>query len=265
MRTLPLQFAVLILFGAPAALASSSAVTAQAFIEQRTNAQLPTGLNFRDEQGNAIRLEDFLGARPAILVLVYYSCPNLCPTTLRHLTQGLNGTSLRAGHDFDVIVASFDPRDTPADAARQKAACVAAYNHHDSAGWHFLTGTKPAIEQLTEAVGFHCTFDPDRGQFTHAAAIIVVSPAGRISHYFFGIDVSPADLESALRDAQARRSTAVDQPDQQYCVAYDPRDSATGRRVTRALQGLGVVWAFAIGGYIALKLTQEFRAREAGR
>ena len=204
-------------------------------------------------------------ARPAILVPVYFSCPNLCPMTLRHLTEGLNGIALRTGRDLDVIVASFDPRDTPADARRQKAACIAAYNHRDGAGWHFLVGSQPAIDQLTQAVGFHSTFDSQHGQFAHAVAIMVLTPQGKISHEFFGIDVSPADLESSLHDAQAGQATSVDQPDQQYCFAYDPSTSILGRRITRGLQALGVVWIAMIGGYISMKLTRELRAREGTR
>jgi protein SCO1/2 len=238
-----------------------TSIVQDAFIEQRTGALAPLDAPFNDEPGHAVHFGDYLGRKPAILVLVYFSCPNLCPMALRHLTEELNGTALDAGRDFDVIVVSFDPRDTPAQALAEKKAFLAGYRKRDGDGWHFLTGGQESIDRLTSAVGFHCRFDAEHNQFVHAAALIVLTPQGRVSHYFFGVDASPADVEAALGDATALRTTRVDQPDQQYCFQFEPGAGKYSKLIERALQVAGMAWVAALLGYISLKLTQDHRGR----
>ncbi|HSV13531.1 MAG TPA: SCO family protein [Tepidisphaeraceae bacterium] len=241
-----------------------AALPKTAFIEQHTGAVIPPELIFTDESGNDVQLGQMLAAKPTLLVLAYFSCPDLCPMTLRHLTQGLNGIALRAGDEFQVVVISFDSRDTPAAAAQQRLNYTRGYRHGDDAdGWHFLTGRQPMIDRLTAAVGYHCALDADVNRFAHAAGVMVVSPGGRLSHYFFGVDYSPADLEAAVRDAAAGRATVVDQPDQQYCYAYNPATGRRGRQIVAALRCSGVCWMLALFGYIGTKLTQEFRSRRS--
>lgn len=238
-----------------------TSIVQDAYIEQRTGALAPLDAPFEDEQSRAVHFGDYLGRKPAILVLVYFSCPNLCPMALRHLTEELNGTALDAGRDFDVIVVSFDPRDTPVRALEEKKAFLAGYRKRDGDGWHFLTGGQESIDRLTSAVGFHCRFDPEHNQFVHAAALIVLTPQGRTSHYFYGVDASPADVEAALGDATALRTTNVDQPDQQYCFQFEPGAGKYSKLAERALQVAGMTWVAALIGYISLKLTQDYRGR----
>lgn len=237
----------------------------QSYLEQNLGAQVPEDASFVDENGRNVRLGDYLGYTPALLVLGYFTCPDLCPMTFRHLTEELNGIGPVAGRGFQVIIISFDPRDTPDIAALQKQSCLRAYKWPmETAGWHFLTGKKEAAEAVARAVGFHYTFDQTHGKFCHPTGVMVLTPGGKLSHYFFGIDASPADIEAALHDAAAGRSTAVDQPDQQYCVDYDPRLSARGKIVTRIVDGGCIVWAAILFGYIGYKLVGEFHRRGSG-
>jgi protein SCO1/2 len=236
----------------------------RSYLEQRLLAQVPREAEFVDDRGQPVRLGDYLNTKPILLVLGYFSCPNLCPVAFGHLTEELNGVASRAGRDFDVVIVSFDPHDTPAVAASHKIACLHAYKWPATAeGWHFLTGKEPAIDSLTTAVGFHYTFDRQQQRFIHPTGVMVLTPAGTISHYFFGIDAAPADMEAAIHDAAAGRSTRVDQAEQQYCVSYDPTLSVRGRHITHALDAMCVGWAAILFGYIGFKLSGDIRRRKS--
>jgi protein SCO1/2 len=185
--------------------------------------------------------------------------------TFRHLTEELNGIGLVAGRDFQVIIISFDPRDTPEVAALQKQSCVRAYKWPaQTDGWHFLTGTRQSSDAVARAVGFHYTFDPTHNKFVHPTGIMALSPAGKLTHYCYGIDASPADIEGAIRDAAVGRGSSVDQPEQQYCADYDPRGTPRGRIVTRILDAGCIAWAGALFAYIACKLAGDAHRRGSG-
>ncbi|MGH7831971.1 MAG: SCO family protein, partial [Candidatus Binatia bacterium] len=155
--------------------------------EQRLNERLPLEIPFRDETGRAVRLGDYFGARPAVLALVYYRCEDLCPLTLDGLVRSLRALSFDAGREFDVVVISFDPRDTPALAAAKKEETVRRYGRDGaSGGWHFLTGGRDAIARLTEAVGFRPTYETERDRYAHATGIVLATPEGRLSRYLYG-------------------------------------------------------------------------------
>jgi protein SCO1 len=234
----------------------------QSYLQQKLGAQIPTNAPFVDDLGHSVRLGDYLGHGPMLLVLGYFTCPDLCPMTFRHLTEQLNGIAPIAGQDFQVIVISFDPTDTTERAAQQKDSCIRAYKWpSQTGGWHFLTGRQDAINAVASAVGFHYTFDQTQGRFIHPAGVMVLTPAGRLAHYFFGVDASPADMESALHDAAAGRATAVDQPAQEYCVNYDPTLTGRGRWITRILNTGCIAWAAVLFGYIGYKIVGEVHRR----
>jgi protein SCO1 len=235
----------------------------QSYLAQNLGSQIPLDVLFADDLGQAVRLGDYFGRVPTLLVLGYFTCPDLCPMTFRHLTEELNGIAPVVGRDFQVIIISFDPRDTAALAAEQKRSCLRAYKWPQQAdGFHILTGHQDAIDAVARAVGFHFTFDQPQGRFVHPAGVMVLSPGGRLTHYFFGIDASPVDMESALHDAAAGRATAVDQHDQQYCVDYDPTVSPRGRWITRILYSACIAWAGSLFGYIGFKLVGDFSRRK---
>jgi protein SCO1/2 len=229
-------------------------------IDQRIGQAIPLNLSFTDDQGQPVQLSHYMHDRPAILVLAYYTCPNLCPMLQRHLTQGLNGIALVAGRDFDVVIASIDPDDTIDAARQQKLATIRAYRYRDQAdGFHYLTGDQSSITRLEEAVGFHCVPNPERKQFAHALGAIVISPGGHISHAFLGVDFSPADLEASLKDAAIGKATTLAHADQQYCLDYSPATTRYGRIAVHTLQGVAVVWVLLMLGYIGRELHRDWR------
>jgi len=259
---------VLGLFLAPAARAADTRppFLRDVGIDQRLGQRLPLDAIFQDEQGRPVRLGQYFGARPVILVLAYYNCPMLCTQVLGGLVSSLRVLSFDAGKDFDVVAVSFDPRDRPADAAAKKAPYVAEYGRPGAAaGWHFLTGSSASIERLTGAVGFHYKYDESLGQFAHASAITVATPGGKLSHYFYGIEYAPRDLRLALIEASGNRiGSPVDQI-LLYCYHYDPKVGKYGAVVMNMLRFGGVVAVLILSTFLAVMWRRDHRRDAAAR
>lgn len=193
-------------------------------IEQRLQAQVPGDLEFRDELGRKVHLQDYFHDQPHILVLAYYRCPKLCTLVLNGLSDAIRALpGLQLGRHYNIITVSFDPRETSARAAEKKRNYVAQLQRPGAEGaWHFLTGQQPAIERLTEAVGFHYAYDPQSEQFAHASAIMLLTPDGKVSRYFYGVQYVPHDVRLGLVEAsQGKIGTPIDQL-LLYCYHYDP-------------------------------------------
>ena len=216
-------------------------------IDQKLNQQLPLELIFRDENGVPVKLGQYFGKKPVVLSLVYYNCPMLCTQILNGMVTTFRVLPFQIGKEFDVVTVSFDPRETPALAAAKKKTYVEylpqAAHANANAGWHFLTGDESTIKQLTQAVGFRYRFDEATNQFAHASAIMVATPEGKLSHYFYGIEYSARDLRLALVQSAANKiGSPVDQL-LLYCYHYDP---ATGK------YGAVVMNMIRLGGLVTL-------------
>src|SRR5215210_1966079 len=191
--------------------------------DQRLGEQLPLELPFRDEAGRAVKLGDYFGRRPAILVLAYYHCPMLCDMVLQGVETGLKPLSLDPGKDFDVVVASIDPAETPAMAAKKRREILARYARPGTeAGWHFLTGPPPSISRLANAVGFHYVYDPDRNEFAHAAGMVITTPGGKVSRYIFGLEYPARDIRLGLIESAGGKIGGLVDQVLLYCFHYDP-------------------------------------------
>ena len=220
-------------------------------IEQRLDAQLPPDLIFRDETGKAVKLGDYFGRKPLILNLVYYNCTMLCGEALAGLSSAMRLIKFDVGNEFDVVTVSFDPRETPEMAAAKKADYVKRYGRASAAGgWHFLTGQPESINALTKAVGFQYQYDPKTNQYAHATAIMVVTPQGRISRYFYGVDFPPKDLRMGLVEAsQSKIGNAVDAV-LLYCYHYNPETGKYGAMVGNILRMAGAATILLLGGLL---------------
>jgi protein SCO1/2 len=234
-------------------------------IEQRLDRPLPLELPFRDETGRTVRLRDYFGKRPVVLVLAYYNCPMLCTEVLNGLTAAMRVLTFDAGREFEVVTVSFDPRDTPADARAKKEPYVARYGRPTgAAGWHFLTGAPASIAGLTEAVGFRYAWDERIGQFAHATAIYVATPDGRLSRYFYGIEYAPRDVRLALVEAsRGKIGTPVDQL-LLYCYHYDPAAGRYGAVVMNMVRVAGVGAVVLLTTFLTLMWRRD-RRRDARR
>ena len=226
--------------------------------DQKVGQRVPADLVFRDETGRTVRLGDYFGKRPVLLSLVYYGCPMLCPLTLQGLTRSLKRLSFDAGREFEVVVVSFDPRETPAQAFAAKREALKDYGRPETAdGWHFLTGGAEPIRRLTQAVGFRYFYDSQVKQFAHAAGIVLLTPQGAASRYLYGIDFPVRNVRLGLVEAADNRiGSAVDQV-LLYCFHYDPvqgRYSAATLNIVRLAALLSVA---GLGLMIALLLRRE--------
>lgn len=196
-------------------------------IDQQLDAQVPLDLTFRDEQGQAVPLSRYIADDPVILTLGYYECPMLCSLVRRGLFDSLQTLQFSAGEQFDLVSVSIDPRENDHTATIHKAQYLQAYNRPGAAeGIHFLTGEEPAIRALADAVGFRYAYDEQTGQYAHPSGIMVLTPQGRISRYFYGIEYDAQDLRLALVEAADNQiGTPTDQV-LLLCYQYDP---ATGQ------------------------------------
>ncbi|HXO18751.1 MAG TPA: SCO family protein [Thermoanaerobaculia bacterium] len=235
--------------------------------DQRLGAQVPLDLSFRDEAGRAVRLGELFDPhdhRPVVFALAYYGCPMLCSVVLSDLAASLKVLSFDAGRQFDVLVVSFDPRDTPPLAAAKKREMVARYGHPGAAaGIHYLTGSEESIAALTKAVGFRYYFDRETRQFAHAAGVLVLTPGGRVARYLYGIEYPARDLRLALVEASGDRiGSPVDQL-LLYCFHYNP---VIGRysAVTLNLVRLGGA-ATVLGLFVMVVTLKRRESRGPGR
>src|SRR6267143_3970167 len=217
------------------------------------NAQLPLDLSFRDESGRDVQLREYFGRKPVVLALVYYGCPMLCNQVEMGVVGSLKMLSFNAGRDYEVIFVSFDTRETPDMAAKKKVAAVSRYARPETAsGWHFLTGKGEAVRALASAANFRYSFDEQHNLFAHASGIMLLTPDGRISRYFYGVEYPSRDVRLGLVDASAGKiGTPIDRA-LLFCYQYDPasaRYSASILAIIR-LGGILTVLCLVVGIFI---------------
>jgi protein SCO1/2 len=222
-------------------------------IDQNLGKQVPMDLAFRDEHGKVVRLGDYFdhSKKPVILALVYYKCPTLCTLVLNDLNRGMNGLStLSAGDDYQVVTVSFDPREGPDVALDKKEVYMQSYRRpHADEGWHFLTGDADSIKKLTSAVGFKYKYDPKFDQYVHPSGLVVLTPKGVVSRYFFGIDYDLKDLRLSLEEASGNKIGTFTDQILLYCFHYDPTSGKYSFRIIQAMQLGAVLTMGALGAF----------------
>jgi len=232
-------------------------------IEQRLDQQVPLDLQFKNETGKTVQLGDyFKSGRPVLLNLVYYTCPMLCGEELAGEASALGVLRFTPGNEYEVVSVSFNPDETPKDASEKKQVYIARMNEHlehktNGEGWHFLTGQQSEIKQLADAVGFHYRRDPRTGQFIHAAGIMIVTPAGKIAQYYYGVEFSPKDIRLGLIEASRDKiGTLVDQVTL-YCYHYDPNTGRYGAVVSNIMRLAGAATMLVLGGFLIVMFKRE--------
>lgn len=227
-------------------------------IEQRLNSQVPLDLTFRDEEGQLVPLRTYFGDKPVVFQLVYYKCQSLCPLSLHETVTSLRRVALVSGRDYDVIVASFDPADSPADAFEAKARYAKEFGRSGfDSGWHFLTGTQDSISRLAAAVGFRYRWDEPSRQFVHAGGIMVATPEGKLSRYFYGIQYAPADLRMALVDAAKHRIGSPVDYVLLFCFHYDATLGKYTLAIVNLLKVAGCLTVLLLAGLLYLLMRKD--------
>jgi protein SCO1/2 len=227
-------------------------------VDQHLDGQVPLDLQFRDETGKSVRLGDYFGKRPVILNLAYYGCTMLCGEVQSGIIGSLRALEFNPSTDFDIVTVSFDPKETPEQAAARKNSLLQRYHRPGAEqGWHFLTGDQHNIEALTRSVGFDYQYDPTVNQWAHAAAIMVLTPQGKISKYFYGVEFAPKDLRFGLIEASDNKiGTVVDQM-LLYCYHYNPATGKYGAVIMNVLRLAGVATVLILGGLIFILFRRD--------
>lgn len=238
---------------APAGIVAANAPTlppkfAGIGIEQKLNAQVPLDTAFRDETGASVPLRTYFSTRPVLLVPVYFRCPMLCSQVLSGVVAGLRPLSLKPGRDFEIVAVSFDPTDTPDDAAKKRHQYSTSYSSKAGPnGWHFLVGSEASIQAITQAVGFHYRWDPRTKMFLHASGVMVLTPEGRLARYLYGVEYEPKDLKLSLVEASHNRIGAPVDQILLFCYHYDPKTGKYGAVVLNTLRLAAILTLIVLG------------------
>jgi protein SCO1/2 len=233
-------------------------------VSQHLNQQLPLDAAFVDETGKAVKLGDYFGKRPAIVTLVYYNCPMLCSEEMDGLTSALEMVKLTPGKDFNVVIISIDPSETPELAAKKKAFYLKRYGRPETAaGWHYLTGTRPSIDAVTNAVGFGYVRVPGPdgklSQFAHASSIELVTTDGKLAQYYLGVEYSPKDILLGLIEASDNKIGSPVANILTYCYHYDPQTNKHSLVIVRVVQFGGMVTMASLGGFMFVMFRRDYK------
>jgi protein SCO1 len=231
-------------------------------IDQHLNEPLPLNLMFKDENEKDVRLGDYFGTKPVVLALVYYECPMLCNELLNGLVSSLRVLPFDAGKEFSVVAVSFNPLEEPSLAHDVKSAYLKRYGHRgDSSSWHFLTGKPLSIDILTRSVGFRYTYDAETRQYAHASGIMLVTPLGRLSRYFYGIEFAPRDLRLGLVEASTNKIGSLTDQVLLFCFHYDPARGKYGFIIMNVIRACGLLFVLIVGTFVLVMLRRDHLSR----
>lgn len=231
--------------------------------EQKLDQSIPLNLKFRDETGREVVLADYFGEKPVLMNLGYYRCPLICTQEFSGLARSLRPISLEYAKDFQVVTVSIDPKEKPPLAADKKKAILKKFPRKGfEEGWHFLTGDEPEIRKLADAIGFKYTYNESKDQYLHPAGLVVLTPQGKISRYYYGIDYSSRDLQFNLIDASAGKIGSPVHKVLMFCYDYDPTTGRYTLAVTYLVRVLGTATALALASYIVVMLVRDRRRRQ---
>jgi protein SCO1/2 len=229
--------------------------------EPPLDGQMPLDLPFRDETGRDVRLRDYFGRKPVVLAFVYYGCPMLCDQVQMGVVGTLRMLSFNPGSDYQVVFISFDARETPEMGAAKKQAALKRFRRPETAaGWHFLTGSQESIEVATRAANFRFRFDAKSNLFAHASGVLVLTPDGRISRYFYGVEYPGRDMRLGLVDASAGKIGSPIDHVLLFCYHYDPSSATYSASILRIIRFGGILTVLAIVGGILISWRREVRA-----
>ena len=238
------------------------AITRGVDLKQKLDSQIPLDLVFKDETGDAKPLRVYFGDKPVLLSLVYFKCASVCPMSMRETTLALSRLPLKPGTDYNVLVVSFDPKDTPEAAAEQKVKYSKEFRREGFGdGFHFLTGSQDAISKLTEAVGWKYAWDQRTQQFAHAAGIMVATPEGKLSRYFYGIAYASPDVRMALVEASQHKIGSPADYILLFCFHYDEIQGKYTLAITNILKLAGALTVLLLGGLIYILMRNEKKER----
>jgi protein SCO1/2 len=239
--------------------------TAGLGIDQKLNALVPFDAVFKDETGKQVRFGDYFGKRPVLLSLIFYKCPGMCSLEFEGMVSAFTkmsqakSTHAVIGQDMDVVTLSIDPNEDSTLAAAKKATAMDILKYPSAnTGWHFLTGDLENINKIATAVGFQYTYDPKTKNINHPAGIMLITPEGRISKYFYGTGYPERPLHDAIVMA---KSDKIGTPSEVFLLGCLCKDALTGKwsvNVMQTTRVLGVLTLLVLVGSV-IKMSRSSR------
>lgn len=235
--------------------------------EPELNAQMPLDLPFRDEAGRSVNLREYFGQKPVVLAFVYYSCPMLCDQVQQGVVGSLRMLSFNPGRDYDVVFVSFDPSETSYMAAAKKKTVMNHFRRPETeTGWHFLTGPKESIDAATKAANFRYSFDKKSNTFAHASGVLLLTPDGRISRYFYGVEYPGRDMRLGLMDASAGKIGSPIDHVLLFCFHYDPTAATYSASILKLIRLGGVLTILGLlAGFVIFRRRDLAQAQTNSR
>jgi len=239
---------------------------------QKLGETVPLDIPIIDSTGKTVTLGTYFNkGKPVVLALVYYNCPMICPLVLSRVQDRLNETTFTLGDDYNVVVVSFDPKNTTEMAASNRATYLAGYNRkltpQVEAGWTFHTATAGNARAIAESVGFKYRYLPESGEYAHPAVLVVLTPQGRVARYISGLDANKGELRLALLDAtDGKIAKTIGDFFLHRCYRFDPKNGAYTLHAMRVMQLAGLGTVLAVGTLLAgLKAGERIRAHRAAQ
>jgi len=251
---------------ADAAAQDPARATRDTRFDQKLDAQVPLQARFKDESGRELELGELFGRseRPVVLTMVYYECPMLCTQVLNGFVKTLRVLGMEVGKDFDIVTVSIDPTETSGLAAAKKETYIAGLEGGKVAdGWRWLVGSQASIDALADSVGFRYWYDAEIDEYAHPGGIVVLTPEGRVSRYFFDVEFAMRDLRLALVEASAGKIGSLTDKVMLLCYHYDPKTGKYGFVVTNVVRGLGGLTVLLLAGFVILQLRRDRRSAGA--
>lgn len=231
-------------------------------VDARLGEPLPLDLEFRNHDGKTVRLRDLFRGKPVILTPVYYRCPMLCGLELQGLVRCLKAMKFTAGDEYDVVTFSIDHREGVELAHDKRAALLKQYGRPGvGEGWQCLVGDEAAVQSLCKAIGFRAQYNAESGQYAHAAAIMVCTPEGIVSRYFYGVEFPPRDVRLALIEASQNRIGTFTDQIMLYCYMYDPTKGRYSVAILNVMRAAGVLTLAVMGLSIGRMIWRDRRRR----
>ncbi len=233
-------------------------------VTEHLDAQIPLDLEFVDENGNKVKLDDYFnGNRPVILTLNYYRCPMLCTLQLNGMIEGLRGLNWTPGEQFEIVTVSIDPSETPSLAKLKKQSYMQEYARPSAAkGWHFLTGKKKNLNLLSDTVGFGFKWNEARKEWAHVAALFVCTPDGRVSRYLYGVMFDPTTIKLSLVEASEGKVGSTLDRFILYCYHYDAAEGKYGLAAMNVMRAGGTLTAVVLGVTLLTFWSREKKRRK---
>lgn len=233
-------------------------------VEEHLGRTVDLDLEFVAEGGKVRKLREFFSqGKPVILNLVYYKCPMLCNLTLNAQVKVLKELAWTPGNEFDIVTISIDPTETIEMAETKKAAYLSNFDRPMGSGWHFFVDHKSNVRKLADQVGFRYNYDPAQQQYAHSAAIMVLTPAGMVSRYLYGIKFRERDLRLALTEASENKFGMSFEKLMLMCYHYDPSAKSYVLFATNVMRLGGLMVLLVLGSWLYRQWRQEFLARDA--